>query len=110
MPGLCEKCLNSRLTRSETICPNLDLFQPVFQVVDNILPVLQANGEPNATGFDSFGLLKFWRQRCMCHRRGVFNQSFYLPQAYRQSDRIRMVGDEVNEFFSRFIFVLSVFL
>ena len=89
---------------------SLNLFQPVFQVFDNILPVFQANRKADAARFDSFGFLKFWRQCRVGHRKGVFNQSLYLPQTHRQSDRIGMVGYVINEFLRRFVLTLSVFL
>src|SRR3990170_454773 len=58
-----------------------DRLQRRAQVVNDVVPVFQPNGDADPAGIDAAGLLLFWRQVEVGHGVGILDQRLHLAQA-----------------------------
>ncbi len=62
------------------------------------MPIFEADGEADAAGFHAELAFFFIRQRRVRHRIRTLNQRFDLAEAHGEGNRIRVIGNVIDEF------------
>src|SRR5438034_6923395 len=63
------------------------------QVLEEVLDIFDAHGQPNEPVGDASGLPLLWREGCVGHRRGVFYQRLDPAEALREGKDLQSLQE-----------------